>query len=354
MDYTLRTRRERYVFQELDANLNVVGLLGGVEACNLEWSIYSTVRGSGDLAVVTTKPMAWQSVVVRVWVVVENRSGSEATPLITAVCRVPDVDWTPAGWAGAVDLQDMTLVLDEWLLSDAYVIPAGTVVTEEIRSILMRLGISDVDITPSTHTLAQEKKYVPAEDAQLSWLGVLNDLATGINYSAVWANARGTYQVHPYVAPGDRSVVWRFTDDGTGQRYQPRIGVAFEAGLKYNAWCYWSKATDTVAPVLYRSLNEDPRHPFSTVNSPRRRQVTRTKTDLEGDVNAILNRDKAEDMANQRTFTIDARFVPVTDNDAVEVANGAAEVRIRGVVTKRALKCVPGELVKLTLREVLT
>ena len=57
-------------------------------------------------------------------------------------------------------------------------------------------------------------------------------------------------------------------------------------------------------------------------------------------------------MANQRTFAIAARFVPIVENEAAEIINSDAGVRTVGTLTKRSLRCAPGESVQLTFREV--
>ena len=354
IDYRLRSRRERYVYQQLDVNRQPVGLLEEVVSCDLDWSIYNSTRGSGGLQVRTTQPVHWPSMLVRVWVIVSNGSGQAATPLMTAQCRTPDnITYTPAGWEGTVDLHELTMALDEWKLSQPFTLPAGTVVTTAVRDIFTRLGVTDVHITDSPRTLVLPKTWWPTDDQGVSWLGVINELLTkSIDYASLWTDGRGVYQCTPYVNPADRPVLWRFADDDTGQRYEPKVGVSSEASVNYNAWSFWGRAAEGADPVSAYAVNDDPSHPYSTVSVVPRREITRIETDVEGDVAAALQRAKTEDMANQRTFTIAARFVPIVENEAAEIINGDVGLRTVGTLTKRSLRCEPGESVQLTFREV--
>lgn len=352
MDYTPRRRSERYIFERLDVNLNRVGVLEGVRSCGLDWSIYTTYAGSGDLSVRTSRDIVWPQTLVRPWIVVENRTGRQATPLMTCVCRVPEQDYAPKGVEAEVQLYDRTLILDEWLLTDRHVVTAGTKYTDAMQAIFVALGITTYSITVSTLTTTKDLIWLPSESESVSWLRVLNDLADAAGYFAVRTDARGWFQCQPYVAPGDRSPAWRFADDGVSQRYLPRVRVAHAGFMTYNAWSYWSRADGDTAPVGYYAANDDPTHPYSTVNLGR--AITRRRTDVEGDVQAALDRDRAEDLADQRTFEIEARYVPVLEHDAVELASVDASLSTVATVAKRSLTCAPGSKLRLTLREVLS
>lgn len=349
-DWTLPARAERFLFERLDLRLDRVGALVGVESCQLDWSIYNAIRGSGDLNVRTSRPLIWAQTVVRPWVLVANRTGQVVIPLMTALCKVPDEDWTPAGVRVSVQLHDMTRALDEWLLDDAYSLPEGTNITSAIAAIFTALGIARVNITHGSASLASPKTWLPGSSETVSWLRVINDLCELAGYFAVWADAMGVYQVAPYVRPSDRAAAWRLADDGKSNRYR-ELRTSDGRPIPYNTWIAWTKGTDEVDPVPYTAVNDDPTHPYSTLSLGRTVSAP-PKYDVEGDAAAVVARDKAEGMADQRTFTVGARFLPVVEHEVVELVNARAEVNALASVSGRSLRCTPGATLDLSLRKV--
>lgn len=349
-DWTLPTRSERYVFELLNLRRERIRALRGVLSCDLDWSIYNKIRGGGDLTVRADAPLVWSELLVRPWLVASNSSGTIKVPLLTGLCEVPDEDWTSKGIEVGVRLVDRTLILDQTLLTDAFSLPAGTITTTAIRDILTTLGISGVSITASGHTLSSARNWLPEEDSGLSWLSVLNDLLDAAGYFSVWADPLGVLQFRPYTLPSARVASARVADDGLSNRYKDlRRGTG--RPLTPNRWTFWSKAVEGdpgVAPVKYTVTNDDPEHPFSTVRLDRVVDAP-PQFDVEGDVASRAIRARAEGMADQQTFEVPARFVPVAEHEVVELAHEPSGTSTTASVAGRSLSCAPGPL-PLTLR----
>lgn len=352
-DWTAPSRVERYVFERLNPDLSRVGAFRGVLDCSLEWSIYNTIRGHGTLDVRPSGDVNWPATLVRPWAYVSNPSGSALVPLMTAHCEVPDSDWTPAGLEVAVRLLDRTIELDQRYLTDTFVLAEGVNVGVAIGDVFTALGIGPVSITATGLGIpAGGKTWLPTDGSKpTSWLRVINDLCKLAGYFAVWTDPMGTFQITPYREPGSRVPSWRIADDGKSNRYSG-LGISSAVSVPYNHWMCWSKATEETDPVLYEATNDDPDHPYSTVRLGRVVSAE-PETDVEGDAAARARRAKAEAMADQRTFTLRARFLPVLEHEVVELGHRRSATETRASVSARRLDCQPGRTpLTLTLREI--
>ena len=350
-DWTLPARTERYVFEQLDLQLNRVGGMAGVKTCKLDWSIYNRLRGSGDMAVDTATRIEWAHTVIRPWLVVTNRSGTARVPLMTAACVVPDEAWSASRMHVTVQMYDLTLWLDQWVIPTPYTLPAGTVITTALRQIFTDLGMAWLlDLTESQATLATARSWLPGEQEAVSWLRIINDLLDALGYFALWCDPMGRFQCQPYRRPEDRLSSYRLADDRRSQKYR---SFAIKTGrpVTFNRWEYWSKSVDGSVPQPFVAGNDDPTHPYS-VPKLNGRVVTDYRTDIEGDVAAKVAAAKAEAMANQAGFTLDARFIPVVEHEVVDLVHGPSGTTTRASVAGRSLTCTPGSPVALTLRRV--
>ena len=350
-DWTLPVRTERYIYERLDLRLDRVGGLAGVRSCKLDWSIYNTIRGSGDLSIETPERIEWAHTIIRPWVVVTNRSGREQIPLMTAACVVPDEAWSSAGVQVSVQLYDLTMWLDQWVLPEPYSLTAGTVITSAIRAIFTSLGMAWLlDLTESDAVLASDRSWLPGEQDKVSWLRVINDLLDAAGYFAVWCSPTGRFQCQPYRRPEDRLSTWRLADDRASHRYR-NLAIKRGRPVTYNRWEFWSRSVDGSTPVQHVAVNEDPDHPYS-VPGLNGRVVTDYRTDVEGDVAAKVMAARAEAMADQSGFTLDARLLPVVEHEVVDLTHGPSGTATRASVAGRSLTCKPGAAVALTLRRV--
>ena len=183
-DWTLPARTERYVFERLDLQLNRVGGLAGVSSCRLDWSIFNTIRGSGDLTVDVSSRIEWAHTLIRPWGVVTNKSGTARVPLMTAACVVPDEAWSASRMHVNVQMYDLTLWLDQWVIPTPYTLPAGTVITTALRQIFTDLGMAWLlDLTDSPKTLDTARSWLPGEHDSVSWLRIINDLLDALGRS---------------------------------------------------------------------------------------------------------------------------------------------------------------------------
>ena len=110
-----------------------------------------------------------------------------------------------------VDGADMTSHLEEQLLSEPYVVEAGTVYTDEVESLIE--SVTFLDFTGQARPLRYE---IPSSDltTPVAWtwepgtsvLQVINDLLAGINYHPLWADETGVLRTRERALPWDEPV----------------------------------------------------------------------------------------------------------------------------------------------------
>jgi len=170
-----------------------------------------------------------------------------------------------------VDAYDQSVILQAEKTEDNFYVSANDVYTDVIAEILTDLGITSFSITRSTKTLPAQKVW----DAGTSYLQILNDLLTAINYEPVYFDADGVAQVQPYIDPQSRTAEYTY-DTGLTSVLVPEATQRLDLFNQPNKWVLIVSEPDR--PLL-RSVytNTDPASPTSTVN--RGRTITDVKTE---------------------------------------------------------------------------
>lgn len=376
MVYDLRTRHTRWIYEHLDARtMSRVGELRGVLGCSLDTSIWRPIRGHARVQVRTRERMLWPQHMLRVWAATwgRDRRAVSAVPVMTCLLRAADGEtYTPAGVEAELSGYDLTWLLAERLVAGTYSVRAGTKATDALRDIFgLELGmapdrwhVTDSDYVVSSarswRASTQEATIGSGEgvkiDGPLTWLRIINDLCEQLGYYGVFADARGVLQCVPYVAPGDRATTVTLTEAEDGVRILPRVKVTSQQWDPVNRWTVWRRATESSPPIPAYAVNWDPRHPYSTVNLGYVRDAEPIR-DI--DVTNILllqgfaDRAKAEGMADQLTFGLEARFHPIADHEVASIHSTTASLHgVRAAVAQREIDCVTGEPMRLLLREV--
>lgn len=375
MVYDLRTRHTRWIYEHLDAKtVGRVGEFRGVVGCSLDTSIWRPIRGHARVQVRTKERMLWPQHMLRVWAATwgRDRRAVSAVPVMTCLLRAADGEtYTPAGVEAELSGYDLTWPLAERYLTTMYGIARGVRATDAIKHILgvvLGLPASRWHVTDSSYVLPVHRTWRPKSgestigqtgqkiDGPLTWLRVINDLCEALGYYAIHADARGVLQCIPYVAPGGRATTATLTEAEDGVRILPRVKVTSEQWDPVNRWIAWSAAEGINVPLMVSAINDDPQHPYSTVNLGyvRDAEPLRDVPAIGARLQARVDQAKAEGMADQRTFSVEARFHPLADHDVVAIQSETAALRgVRAAIAQREIECQTGEPMRLLLREVL-
>lgn len=104
---------------------------------------------------------------------------------------------------------DSSLILVEDKFEDRYFIPAGTIYSDAIETILSGAGVWKTNITQHTGVTAVDKEF----EIGTSRLTAVNQLLSEINYTSLWVDEYGHFVAKPYVIPSDREAEYEYRND---------------------------------------------------------------------------------------------------------------------------------------------
>lgn len=182
----------------------------------------------------------------------------------------------------SVEAYDQGSVLDSQYTEDNYYVGAGALYTDAIKEILDNItGVPYYNITPSALTLPAQKVW----DAGTSFLKILNDLTSAINYEDIHFDADGTAIIRPYIDPQSRSSEYDYSS-GLTSVLTPDASQTLDLYNQPNKWILIVSEPDRPS-IKSTYTNNDPASPTSTVN--RGRTITSVQTEQDVADQDVLN-----------------------------------------------------------------
>jgi hypothetical protein len=274
-------------------------------------------------------------------------------------------EWENTGRVWSVQLHDRCTVPEQDAFDESYAVAAGTLVLQEVKSILATANeYIEVDgsntITTST---------AMAWEAGTSKLTIINDLLDVAGYNALWMDGYGNFQTTPRVLPANRSIKYEVLDldrelvDGEQSIYLPdwtRDRDSFDVPNKVIAVQAAGGEDDEALTGTW--TNEDPNSPYSYISRgrwiPHVLDSVETPAGTDAATIAFLQQRARATLiqmsAVQAQVKIEHLPIPVRVSDVVRFANTAAGVDGRHVITSLSLDTSPTGLMKSTLQEVIS
>lgn len=327
------------------------GTLIGVkpERCSVAYTSAKSVHGSASLVVVD-KGQAVNWLTARVKPVLTIAGYGDVPLGVFLAAEAPEA-WGDTGRTWSVKLLDKCTILDQDKIDTTYALDAGSVVTDEIVTLIESAGETHHAITPSTATLVNPLVW-PVDTTKLQ---IVNDLLSTINYFSLFTNGDGQFRGEPYVKPASRPTVYDFLD-GDNCIYLPTLAKDVDVWSIPNKVIAISQGDGTTAGLVSEpAINDDPASPYSTVS--RGRTITRSFPGVEvadqTTLDAYAERRLIELTTPTASVEIQHGFVPgVTFNRAVRFRREPAGIDGRHVVSKTEVSLDPTVLAKSTLTEV--
>jgi hypothetical protein len=183
--------------------LTVQGHAKGVEldvrGGSLQWSAFRSVRGTGSLDI-TLPPgleIDWLTDRVRI----THHHGDIVRPHGVWLISAPERSHAGPVTHVTLQLADKTELLNSPIGGWRTVQP-GEVVADTVTTIVRDRTGELPSILPSDAVTPRAYTWAPED----TWLKVVNDLLTLVNYGSLWADLAGRFRSEPYVAPADRRV----------------------------------------------------------------------------------------------------------------------------------------------------
>lgn len=203
-------RIERFEYRLLTLNLQPVGMLDGVESCNLSGSIFADVRWAGKLGWSGAAVPDLTNRLVHPWYMVTDVNGVEtgyplAPPCYARSSSVVTSDLVPS--TTEFDLYDVTYTLAKRLKLASALAYQGVNLTNTVAQRLAAAGMR-YSVTPSARVLSAALNW----QVGTSEMKVLNDLLAAAGYWSTASDFNGVVVAEPWVDPRQRPAVWSFED----------------------------------------------------------------------------------------------------------------------------------------------
>lgn len=331
---------------------SVLGELVGVTDGRVDINGNAPMRGSGSLTWVGTVDSQpdWEQVQVQPVYRARTRAGTITWPLGVFIPAVPAVEYNGNLVTLNVELYDRSLLLTNTTVSQTYSVPAGTVVTTLVRTLLTNIvgGVGAlVSVVDSTDTLRTAMTW----DVGTTILRIVNDLLGAINYFSVWADGRGVYRAEPYRAPGYRAVEWAFQDDKEGI-YLPKIKRDQDRFRVPNRIILVGQSDGTVPALVGIYENRNDADPRSIDNYGYSDYV---ETGVEATTQAVIDAlalRKWQDLSKPAAhLTLDHAMLPLDPNDVVTFRHRSG-LNTLAVLQSYTVTTKPGSLANAVYLEV--
>lgn len=331
---------ERWSFTLLDVNDREKATLPRVRGGSMEWSTFAQIPSKGTIQI--TEDAAVDIDYLNDRVRCTHYSDDVPTVIGTFVLSMTgrNVDVV-----SRVELQlaDKCELLNneigEWVT-----VPAGAVVTDKIVDIINGRGETSVALTESSLTMPIARTWAP----NMTWLQMVNDLLSLINYSSLYTDPMGNFVIAPYVPPGSRRIAGTY---GAGAlRMKPTwIDEASFYTLPNGARMY-VPGTDTAAGFIGKADLPDA-HPLSAAN--RGRQILLVKEVEAANLttaNGLAERELLNALQVIRRVTIEHPVDGTTIDEVVELPH----LDLVGPIVNREITIGVGAVVKDTVRTIYT
>jgi hypothetical protein len=160
-----------------------------------------------------------------------------------------------------IDAYDKLLIFSDDLVTDRYSLAAGTVVTDQVRTILT--GSTTASVVNSAATLPTAREWEPGT----SKLAIINDLLSSINYRSLSFDESGKAIVQPYQTPAVRASEFEYADDDESVSL-PQIDQTLDLFAVPNRWVLVVSDPDR-SSLSSTYTNDDPTSLTSTVSRGR-------------------------------------------------------------------------------------
>jgi len=304
----------------LDSSNNFVeDISDDLDGGEISRNSFADIHGTCTLKIV--RELAWGKDRVRPYMTLANDSISARFNLGVFVLTTPEtsrIDDVITYEAQGFDL----LYLLQSGPSDTYVATSGTTYLSAVQAVLTASGVGvglQLDGTGSATTLPVTMVWALDPNTEISWLSIINDLLSAINYRGLWANENGVFTSSPYAAPSTRAIEWTFdTSISTANIVGQERTLTSDVWGAKNWWRFVRKAM-TVKPVegagIYTVTNASTgRTSIAALGRTVKAQVQ--WLDAADQTSLVAQGDKivAKNQAISRSFVIDVDPLPIASH----------------------------------------
>lgn len=247
-----------------------------------------------------------------------------------------------------VDGYDALTVYADDLVSSRYTLLAGSVVTDEVATLL---DTAHLTVQASALTLSTDREWEPGT----SKLKIISDLLDSINYESLSMDEYGRAVVQAYRSPTDRPAEYTYADDDQGL-IVPQVDQTLDLFSVANHWILTVSNPDQ-DPLSSTYTNTDPASPTSTVR--RGRTITDFRQELDAADQTTLD-DKVARLAFAASqvyeiVTFSTALMPVhSGNDVIAFRYGGLAINDKYSEHSWSMDLQAGASMSHTIRRVVS
>lgn len=243
-----------------------------------------------------------------------------------------------------------------WILQDHYTetsqyFASGTNYLAAVETLLTSTGIALISATASAATMAEAR-----EDWGIgtSYLEIINQLLSEINYKPLWFNSSGTAVLEPASVPSAANILHTFDLRDPSVLIRPKIQRKTDVFSAPNVFICVCSNADKSAPMVATSENTNPQSPLAIQRRGRRiaKVVQVDNIADQTELQAYADRLRNESMITSETINLSTGLLPgfgvgdvagLIDGDQMDVCIERAwsmELRVGGTMQHTLEKVV--------------
>lgn len=347
-------RRERFRYELLNMKEIPVCELTTILGGSLDFSLFTQIRSGGSIRIIERENINYLSDRIKLFYELWDGQQWKSFPLGIYLPASPRKIMDGDLIERDIDIYDKTIVLNQAMIDDTWIVPAGAVVTDAVRYCLEWAEGVHVksSITESDQTLLSDMIWMPGT----AIIRIINDLLEAINYFSIWADENGTFRAEPYTSPGRRTPVWHF-ENGKDSVHLQLINQDIDYFNVANVVILVTEAIgEGTSAMISKIYNDDAESPFSISN--RGRMIVDFRENEEATSQEILDakaqRILSEAMQVCENIEIQHPWLPISINDVITITEPVLDFDMaKFAVTKKTTPLQVGGLTRTTARRVI-
>lgn len=305
-----------------------------------DWNTFRTVQGAGSATVSSEGLSDVNWLTARLGISYHARYGSQAIDRQMMVAMVTGLE-PQSDNLMKLSFLDKSSILMDTALSEFLGVPAGAVVTDVVRDLILSTGETKIAIPNSTETLRTAQVF----DAGQSLMSVINSLLGTIGYTSLWVDGDGVFRSDKYIDPDRRVPVHNF-QRGSAAIHSERIDDDLDLFDIPNTIVCVSTSDDEDGVMVASARNMRPDDPYSVPNrGPRTRYIEGVEASSQAVLQGIADRYLVSSSQVTWRQTLSHLWLNLAMDDAVISPNGK-----QFTVVERKQLLTPGALSQTTIR----
>lgn len=209
----------------------------------------------------------------------------------------------------SIEAYDQCWILRDTKTEGLQYFASGTKYLTAVQSLLTGAGISMVNATPSEAVLSGAREDW---DIGTSYLEIINQLLSEINYNPIWFDQNGLAVIEPASTPTAANIEHTLDDTNVESLLLPRISTEIDAYQAPNVFVVVCSNADKSQGMVAKAENTNPQSPLSITRRGRRIVIVEQVDNIadQAELQAYANRLRNESMISGEIIEVTTGLMP--------------------------------------------